>query len=172
MNRAERRAGQRDGTVCEHGHVKKTDGTGTPLCPHRCGFDPALPPVGAKVRLARDGRRWWDVRCADERFAILTRQADFKPKGEVVYTIVDIEDGVRGPCNLIGQSWDLTMPDEACAELLAALRAGVEGPIRRQREFEEQGITQWVDEGDEVEISYRNRVRLDIDEVRTPAGAR
>ncbi|WP_206779545.1 hypothetical protein, partial [Mycolicibacterium canariasense] len=69
MNRAERRAGQRDGTVCEHGHLKKTDGTGSPLCPHRCGFNPGLPPVGSKVRLARDGRRWWDVRCADDRFA-------------------------------------------------------------------------------------------------------
>lgn len=38
MNRAERRAGQRDGTVCEHGYVMKTDGAGVPLCPHRCGF--------------------------------------------------------------------------------------------------------------------------------------
>ena len=39
MNRAARRAGQREGTVCEHGYVKVTDGTGTPLCPHRCGFE-------------------------------------------------------------------------------------------------------------------------------------
>lgn len=40
MNRAARRAGQRDGTVCEHGHVKKTDGNAMPLCPHGCGFTP------------------------------------------------------------------------------------------------------------------------------------
>lgn len=39
LNRAQRRAGQRAGTVCEHGYEKKTDGTGTPICPHRCGFE-------------------------------------------------------------------------------------------------------------------------------------
>ncbi len=39
MNRATRRQMKREGLVCEHGHVKKTDGTGIPLCPHRCGFE-------------------------------------------------------------------------------------------------------------------------------------
>lgn len=36
-----------------------------------------LPPVGSRVKLTNDGPRWWDVRAADERFAILTRQAEF-----------------------------------------------------------------------------------------------
>lgn len=44
MNRATRRAGQRGkgllaNLVCEHGNVMKTDGTGTPECPHGCGFN-------------------------------------------------------------------------------------------------------------------------------------
>lgn len=39
MNRAQRRAGRRNGTICEHGYVMKTDGRGMPLCPHRCGFE-------------------------------------------------------------------------------------------------------------------------------------
>lgn len=172
MNRAERRAGQRDGTVCEHGHLKKTDGTGSPLCPHRCGFNPGLPPVGSKVRLARDGRRWWDVRCADDRFAILTRQAEFKPKGEVYYTILDIEQGVRGPCDLIGQSWDKYMPDEACADLLNELQIGARFTAGDLTDGELHELNELSSCGCGVGISHRNRVPLDINEVRTPAGAR
>ena len=38
MNRAQRRAASRAGQLCEHGHAKKTDGNGRPLCPHGCGF--------------------------------------------------------------------------------------------------------------------------------------
>lgn len=41
-----------------------------------------LPPVGSRVKLLGDGPRWWDVRCADGQFTILTHQAEFKPKGE------------------------------------------------------------------------------------------
>jgi len=126
----------------------------------------ALPPVGSKVKLTLDGRWWWTVRCADERFAILTRQAEFRPKGEARYTILDIERGVRGPCNLIGNGWDAYMDDKACVELLAALRAGVEGPKRRERERIELGVTTWVGDELEVEISHRNNVPLDIGEIR------
>ncbi|ASR85098.1 hypothetical protein I5G78_gp016 [Mycobacterium phage Unicorn] len=106
----------------------------------------SIPPVGSRVKLTSDGRRWWDVRAADERFAILTRQAEFRPKGEVCYTILDVEQGVRGPCNLIGQSWHATMPDEECARLLEALNADPRS--------------------DGVEVSHRNRVPLDLGEVR------
>jgi hypothetical protein len=96
--------------------------------------------VGTELKFAGD-RKWWRVRCSDERFTILTRQAEFKPKGIPLYTIIDRERGVRGPCNLIGQGWDEFMTDEACAELLASLRGEAEWP---------------------VEVSYRNNVPIEV----------
>jgi hypothetical protein len=100
-------------------------------------------------------RRWWTVRAEDERFTILTRQADFKPAGEYFYTIIDRVRAVRGPCNLIGQGWEFK-PDtleQNAAELLRALNYHLEmvadlrpGP-RPMTELE-------------VEVSYRNNVPI------------
>lgn len=105
------------------------------------GIDVAFLPleVGVRIKFAGDAK-WWAVRAesADRRYAVCTRQAEFKPKGEVFYTIVDQVEYLRGPCNLIGQSWDAYMSDEKCAELIAALESG------------------------EVEISHRNRVGLNV----------
>ncbi|MDI6911498.1 hypothetical protein [Nocardioides sp.] len=96
--------------------------------------------VGTRARFddgLGDTRRWWTVRATSDRFAILTRQAAFEPKGVLCYTIIDWELGFRGPCNQIGQGWgDGTFADEECAALLAAL------------------------EVDEVEVSWRNRVPI------------
>ena len=120
------------------------------------------------MKLLGDGPRWWDVRCADGRFAILTRQAEFKPKGEVCYTILDAQEGVRGPCNLIGQVWDKYMPDEACQDLLTELQIGakVNAWNAGDRSLSEAGIDQLlVERGSWVEISHRNRVPLDLGEV-------
>ncbi len=53
------------------------------------------------------------------------------------YTVVDWRNGVRGPCNLIGQSWgDGTYSPAECAAMLAEFEAG------------------------ELEVSHRNRVAL------------
>lgn len=109
---------------------------------------PALHP-GQRVRFATpapEARYWWDVRTGDERYTILTRQAPFHPKGERAYTIIDRKRGVRGPCNRIGQGWDLHMGDEACAALLRALQAHDEAPGRIGA----------------VEVSYRNNVPVVI----------
>lgn len=54
MNRAQRRAArftkagrrehaERTRHICEHGNWMKTDGTGTPMCPHGCGFTDPTP---------------------------------------------------------------------------------------------------------------------------------
>ena len=70
-------------------------------------FAPVLP--GDRVRFAQPGsesRWWWNVRAIDKRYAILTRQAPFRPRGESLYTIVDVERGVRGPCDLL-VGWDI-----------------------------------------------------------------
>lgn len=130
-----------------------------------------LPPVGSRVKLTRDGNRWWDVRAADERFAILTRQAAFKPKGEVCYTILDAVEGVRGPCNLIGQGWHETMPDEECRELLHELQIGakVQAWNAGDRSFDLDAFLAGI-EWRGVEISHRNRVPLDIGKIQTRQG--
>lgn len=101
--------------------------------------------TGNRVKFSGD-KKWWDVRATDsERYVILTRQAEFRPKGQKYYTIIDWERDLRGPCNLIGQSWDEFMNDDACASLLAALRGEDVFP---------------------VEVSYRNNVPVKIVQVK------
>jgi len=62
---------------------------------------------------------------------ILTRQAPFKPKGEVLYTIVDQEQGLRGPCNLIEQGWDFNA--DTLGEDAGKLLAGLQLEVARDR---------------------------------------
>ncbi|WP_230596356.1 MULTISPECIES: hypothetical protein [Nocardiaceae] len=96
--------------------------------------------IGDKVTFIGEPRRPYTVRATSPHYAVLTRQADFKPKGTDFYCIVDWRKSVRGPCNLIGQGWDTTT-DESCEELCSELEAG------------------------RIEVSHRNRVPLDIQEV-------
>jgi hypothetical protein len=63
---------------------------------------------GDKVRTLRNGKRWWTVQASGSRYAICTRQAAFRPAGEYEYTILDFEAQEQGPCNLIGNSWDIS----------------------------------------------------------------
>jgi hypothetical protein len=126
---------------------------------------PALA-VGARVRFGEPyggARRWWAVRAGDERFTILTRQADFKPKGTLFYTIIDRERGVRGPCNLIGQGWDDVGTSEGCESLLRSLQWAekVKEIVSREGSYEEGD-----DDPIPVEVSCRNNVPIDILEVR------
>jgi len=64
------------------------------------------------------------------------------------YTVIDWRNGIRGPCNLIGQGYgDGSYSSEQCAEMLT--------------EFEDVrvvGETEWP----ALEVSHRNRVPLDI----------
>lgn len=107
-------------------------------------FRPFVPTFweGDKIKFLKDSR-WWQVRVCDERWAIATRQKPFAQKGVELYTIIDRDELLRGPTNLIGQGWDT----EYCGGwdvLLHDLQAG------------------------EVEISHRNRVDLVVVEVRRP----
>lgn len=80
--------------------------------------------VGDRVRLQHDSNesRWWTVRTGGDRFTILTRQADFQPKGKVFYTIIDAVRGVRGPCDRLFFDVDMET-DAGCDELLRGLNA-------------------------------------------------
>lgn len=120
--------------------------------------------LGQQLHLAGDPHPW-TVRAVSEHFAALTRpvteadrtkhreeyEADHweddvdqyeELDGETFYTVLDWRNGVRGPCNLIGQAYgegDYT--EVECAAMLAKFESG------------------------ELEVSHRNRVRIEFAEV-------
>lgn len=102
---------------------------------------------GMQVRTSKDGPFWWTVQVVGSRYAIMTRQAPFRPKGEYTYTIIDMDRDVRGPCNLIGNGWDVS---------------GHKTPLHGWRDLHVQLLAE------RIEISRRQRLPLDITEVRTP----
>lgn len=78
--------------------------------------------VGNAVKFTED-TRVWDVTAADERWAVLTRQAPFQPTGVLIYTIVDSQTGIRGAANTRGRRWDVQSPGGS-EGLLHDLQAG------------------------------------------------
>lgn len=123
----------------------------------------AVPPLplaaGDKVKFAGD-RLWWTVQAVSDNFAALVRQAEFEPRGVMCYTVIDWRNGVRGPCDLVGQGWgDGTYTVDECTELLDAFEAGARpiepGPVHETR----------------VHVSQRNNVRINIVEHRPAVAA-
>lgn len=117
--------------------------------------------VGQQVTLAYDWHPW-TVAAVSENFAALTRitterdygvaewQADPDDEhwenpytvGNTLYTVLDWRNGVRGPCNLVGQAYgDGEYTEAECARMLAEFEAG------------------------ELEVSHRNQVRIEFGEV-------
>lgn len=60
-----------------------------------------------RARLRGEKRYDWTIQVAGTRYVILTKPAPFKPRGELLYTICDIQEGRRGPTNLVGNGWDM-----------------------------------------------------------------
>jgi len=88
---------------------------------------------GQKVFIKNE-KRPYRVRACDERFAICTKP--YNPQRTVLYFIIDKKNNVRGTENLIfGMGFE---SDKDCEEALDRLQNG------------------------ESEVSYRNRVPLDI----------
>lgn len=122
--------------------------------------DPVPLDVGDKVRLDGETRTdwWWEVRAVSEHFAVCVHQAEFQPMGTIVYTVLDWRNGVRGPCNLLGQGYgDGSYDQENCRLMLADFEYG--------RELHEQ------DEDEppyriSIEVSHRNRVPLKVLDVQ------
>lgn len=82
---------------------------------------PVAMAVGQRVKLG-DERQWWTVRgVAGEQVVVLTRQAPFRRRGALEYTVLDWRSGVRGPVNVIGQGWGVDT-DEQCQELAELVR--------------------------------------------------
>lgn len=121
---------------------------------------------GTRVRLGQGTRpkAWWTVREADDRYAVLTRPVSNKAKGSE-YTIIDSVRELRGPCDLIGQGWDVDA-DGGCAKLLRALNFHLEVVARLEAGEQSVRMTE-----DSTEVSYRNNVPIEILEVKAPEPA-
>ena len=91
--------------------------------------------LGDKIKFNEEKQRY-TIRALDGRYAICTKP--FNPKKTVLYTIVDFVEKIRGTENLIFGMGAET--DKQCEEMLERLETG------------------------ETEISYRNRVPLDLEE--------
>lgn len=122
----------------------------------------ALPlEVGATLTFAGDPNPW-TVQAVTANFAAATRpgtEADREAAradepyagsrfdysendGDIYYTVLDWRNGVRGPCNLVGQAYgNGNYTERQCAQMLAEFEAG------------------------ELEVSHRNRVRIEFGEV-------
>ena len=128
--------------------------------------------VGDRVLLGGDDR-WWTVRAVSPNFVACVRQRPFKPKGELLYTVLDWRNGVRGPCNLIGQGYgDGTYSEEECAEMLVGFEYDYQTDpnyIEAQRAFEagEAETASWPSPDiPELEISHRNQVPLVVIDIQ------
>jgi hypothetical protein len=75
---------------------------------------------GARLRFANE-RGTYRVRCISERYAICTRPHN--PLRTVIYSIIDIERGIRGPHNLVLNVYDFRK-DDGCEECLKDLIDG------------------------------------------------
>ena len=102
--------------------------------------------VGQKIKFRR-GKQRFTVRACNERFAICTKP--FNPRHTVIYTIIDLEEGVRGTENLVFGMGAET--DQQCQEMLTRLTTP-----------QKSGI------GFQTEVSHRNRIDLDIESIEEP----
>lgn len=85
--------------------------------------------AAAKVRLNGERQRY-TIQACDDRFIIMTKP--FNAQRTYLYTIADLERGVRGPCNLIfGLPCDVNSPAGAGEALSAMQRGEMEVSARR-----------------------------------------
>ena len=90
--------------------------------------------VGDRIYIP-DHKRPFRVRCRDSRFIICTKPMNVYHT--VIYFIIDLKEGVRGPDNMVFCSGYET--DEQCQERLAELQSG------------------------RIEVSWRHRKELDVE---------
>lgn len=100
--------------------------------------------VGDRVKFAEE-KQAYTVQARDARYLVCSKP--FNPRRTVLYTIIDLEEEVRGPENLIFGMGAETR--EQCEEMLARLN-GSAGP-----NFDNH----------RSEVSYRHRIPLCVDRV-------
>lgn len=91
--------------------------------------------VGDQIRFDPD-RPWWTVRDRDDRYIVATRQQPFAPKGDLLYTVVDLTGWqdykyngagngiVRSSLNTLGGGWNIGADGAGSEQIIPALRSG------------------------------------------------
>lgn len=92
--------------------------------------------VGDKIKFERERNRY-TVQACDSRFVICSKP--FNAKKTVLYTVIDLNQDIRGTENLVFGMGAETK--EQCEEMLSRLQ------------------------NNESEVSYRNRIQLDIESI-------
>ncbi len=120
--------------------------------------EPIALDVGDKVLFA-DDRRWWTVKAVSLHFAALTRQAEFERAGVLCYTVLDWRNGVRGPCDLIGQGYgDGSYSEAECERMLGEFEATEESVVDGGRVMP-------------LHVSQRNWLPIEIRDIRSAVTA-
>lgn len=126
--------------------------------------------IGDRVRLKTDREHnWWTVQAVSPNFTAVVRQAPFQGRGVFEYTVLDWRNGVRGPCDLIGQGWgDGSYSAKECAAMLEEFENHDRVDPAMTEAFA-RGDAAWIPSFHSVEISRRNNVPLHVLEVRKVA---
>lgn len=125
------------------------------------------PSVGDRVKFA-DDRFLWDVIASSEHFTALTRKAPFR-RNTLWYTVIDWQNNIRGPANLVGTGWgDGTYTPAQCQEMLVEFENHLTDDPAAV-EARAAGLTRWKPSRNSVEVSHRHRVPLRIARIVQPA---
>ena len=119
-----------------------------------------LPRVGQKVYFAEE-KRPYTIKACDDRFLICTKPYNLR-KNTVLYTIVDIVEGIRGTDGYSLGPYDYTTTED-CEAFLKELQEGEKIRERNKIAFNQpDGIIEDIGAG---HISYRNRIGLNITKI-------
>ncbi|WP_280371102.1 hypothetical protein [Nocardia wallacei] len=136
--------------------------------PQQPPIDPIPMAVGDHVRLDGKPRRW-TVQAVSEHFAALVQQAPFEARGTLQYTVIDWRNGIRGPCDLIGQGYgDGSYSRQECERMLSEFEFDPETDPA-MIEALARGEASWTPSHHHLEVSHRNRVPLGSIQVMSEA---
>ena len=105
----------------------------------------ATAPIGARVTFAEE-RMPYTVQARSERYLVCTKP--FAPQKTVIYTVVDLDRGIRGPENLVFGFGAETR--EQCEDMLDRLEGRADYKC------------------DPSEVSYRNHIPVHVAKVKLP----
>ena len=112
--------------------------------------------VGDKIYFEEE-KRPYIVRACDDRFLICTKPYNFKPN-TVQYTIVDLEEGIRGTDGYCVSPHDY-YETEDCENFLRELQEGARIQEENRGNLRDGGLIYDIGAG---HVSYRNRIELNI----------
>ncbi len=121
-------------------------------------------PVGARIYFVEE-KAPYRVKARSDRFLVCTKP--FNPRKTVLYTIVDLEEGVRGPENLVFGFGAET--DEQCREMIERLE-GREKPTSAEDLAELRKIVPDYQPPRpcRTEVSHRHRIPTRVARVVLP----